>query len=274
MLCIITMKKIYNYLSYKKFIKDVIEMQGRGSVAKLAEVAGCNRTYLSQCLSGKVQLTSDHILGISEYLNLNNDEENFLLLLLLLERASTKKAQNTLKNKIEKIIQENLVLSKKITDKKDSNELGDFEKQKYYSSWKYAAVHSVVSIKDFQTAQTIAKKIRLPEQEVNLILKELNTMGLVEFMSGRWSHSGKNIHIPSGSIHTTQNHINWRLRSFDDVNSKTSIHYTTVFSLEKKEWETLRDQLLSFINKQRDTVHSSGSEELYVFCCDLFQPFD
>lgn len=274
MLYIITMDKIYGYKSYKKYIRDVIEIQGRGAVAKLAVAAGCNRTYLSQCLSSKVQLTPEHILGISEYLNLNEEEENFFLLLLLFERATTRKAQNSLKNKLDKIVKDNLVLSKKIADKKDSNNLDDAEKQKYYSSWKYPAIHSIVSIKEFQTTQAIAKKIRLSEQEVNLILKDLSNMGLIEFASGSWIHSGKNIHTPTGSIHTSQNHINWRLRSFDDVNNKESVHYTTVFSLEKKDWELLRDKLLSFIEKQRDTIHSSGSEELYVFCCDLFQPFE
>lgn len=268
------MEKIYNYRSYKKYIKDVIDMLGRGAVAKLAEAAGCNRTYLSQCLSSKVQLTPEHILELSEYLNLEAEEENFFLMLLLYERATTIKAQNTLKSKIDKIAKDNLILSKKITDKKDSNELRDIEKQKYYSSWKFAAIHSLVSIKEFQTTPAIAKKIRLAEQEVNLILKELNNMGLIEFRSGSWVHSGKNIHTPSGSIHTTQNHINWRLRSFDDVNSKTSVHYTTVFSLDKKDWESLRGQLLSFIERQRDSIHRSGSEDLYAFCCDLFQPFE
>jgi len=268
------MKKVFSYQSYKKFLKDLIESMGRGAVAKLAEAAGCNRTYLSQCFFSKVQLTSDHILGIAEYLQLSEEEEDFLLLLLLYERASNRKTQQRIKIKMDKLIQANLELSKKIKSKFDSDELSEEQKQKYYSSWKYAAVHSAVSIRDFSSTISISKKLHLSEQEVSLILKDLEEMNLLEGASGKWVHTGKNLHVPTGSFYMSQNHINWRLKSFESINRKNSVHYTSVFSLSKNDWESLREQMLSFIERQRDYIHSSGSEEMYCFCCDLFQPFE
>lgn len=274
MLYIITMKRIYTYQSYKKYIKDVSEFYGRGSIAKLSEAAGCNRTYLSQCLSTKVQLTPDHIMGIADYLNLSEDEQDYFLQMLLLDRSASKTIQSKIKKKMDKMIQSDLVLSKKISQKKDSRELSESEKTKYYSSWKYAVIHSLVSIRDFQTPTSISKKMRLSESEIATALKDLNEMGLITYANGHWSHSGQNIHIPTGSSYTTLNHLNWRLKSVEDVNNKSSVHYTTVFSLSKKDWESLRQKLIDFIEKQRNDIHSSGSEELYCFCCDLFQPLE
>jgi uncharacterized protein (TIGR02147 family) len=268
------MKRVFNYHSYKKYLKDFADMQGRGSISKLAEAAGCDRTYLSQCLTTKVQLTPDHVLGLSEYMNLSEDEEEYFLLLLLLERSASKSAQSKIKKKMEKLIQADLVLSKKIGQKDDSGEITELQKAKYYSTWKYASIHTLTSIKEFQSVSDIVRKTQISENEVLGILKELNEAGLAHLQNGKWVSSGKNIHIPTGSSHNAQNHLNWRLKSIDSVNDKRAIHYTTLFSLSKNDWENLREQLLSFIGKQRDFIHASGAEEMYCFCCDLFQPND
>lgn len=274
MLYIITMKNIFEYNSYKKFLHDLILSQGRGAVSHLAKAAGCNRTYLSQVLNSKVQLTADHIYGIADYVGFTSEEQDFLILLLHYERSANRKIQEKLKIKIESIAQENLELSKKIYQKKDSFEISEFMKTKYYSNWKYTAIHTLSSIPSFQSNSAIAKKISLSESTTLTILKELREMGLVHQKGNRWIHSGTNIHTPAGSPHTTLNHMNWRLKSLDDLNSKSSVHYTTLFSLSKDDWDILRRQLLSFIEKQRDQIHNSGVEEVYCFCCDLFQPME
>lgn len=272
MLYIITMSNIFTYKSYKKYIQDLIMSYGRGSVGKLAEAAGCNRTYLSQVLNSKIQLIPDHIYGIADYVGLASDEQDFLILLLLYERSASRKIQDKLKAKIDEINQANLVLSKKISEKKDSSEIPELFKMKYYSTWKYAAIHTLTSVVGFQTTSAIAKKVGISETTALIQLKELRDMGLVKQVGNRWIHSGKNIHTPAGSSHTALNHLNWRLRSIEDVNNKHSVHYTTLFSLNVGDWDILRKQLLSYIEQQRDQIHKSGSEEVYCFCCDLFQP--
>jgi uncharacterized protein (TIGR02147 family) len=268
------MKPVFEYSEYKQFLKDIIQHRGRGSVAKMAEAAGCNRTYLSQCLGSKVQFTPDHIIGVSGYLDLNDDEQEYLLLLLLHERSASKSAQSRIREKMNKIVQANLVLSKKISQKRDSNELTELQKTKYYSSWKYAAVHTLTSLPDHQSPAQIAEKIHLSEAEIASVLRDLREMSLIDLSDRKWVHSGKNIHVSVGSFHTTQNHLNWRLKSIEDTNNKKAVHYTTLFSLSKKDWQEMREKLIAFIEAQRDLIHQSGTEEVYCFCCDLFQPFE
>lgn len=265
------MKKIFTYTSYKNYLKDVCAERGRGTVALLADAAGCNRTYLSQCLSSKVQLTPDHVFGISDFLNLNEDEQEFFLLLLLNERSASRHAQLKIRKKMEKLIQNDLVLSKKINQKSDSLELSELQKMRYYSTWKYAMIHILTSIKEYQLLSSLSKKTRLSETEVSTILKDLAEMGLVSLSNGKWQHSGRNIHVPTGSLAMSQNHLNWRLKSIEDANNKNSIHYSTLFSLSVRDIEKLKNHLLEFIDKQRDLIHKSGSEELVCFCCDLFE---
>ncbi|MEZ0393372.1 MAG: DUF4423 domain-containing protein [Pseudobdellovibrionaceae bacterium] len=251
-----------------------VEAHGRGAVSKLAEAAGCDRTYLSQCLSTKVQPTPDHVLGIGQYLNLSESESDYFLLLLLHERSASKKSQLLMEKKMKILSEADLILSKKIAQKAESNELTETEKSIYYSHWKYAATHALTSIKEFQTVPAIAKRTKLTDTEISNALKDLKNMGLVLFQAGSWVHSGKSIHISSGSSHTSQNHTNWRLKSIENVNSQNAVHYTTLFSLSKKDWQILREQLLRFIETQMDFIHASGTEELYCFCCDLFKPLE
>ncbi len=265
------MKKAFSYKSYKEFLKDFIELEGRGAVGALATAADCNRTYLSQSLTSKVQLTPDHILGISQYLQLPAEEENFLLLLLLHERSTSVKNQAIIKKKMDAAIQEQLVLTKNINQKNDSKDLSEASKAQYYSTWKYAAVHSLTSIDEFQTAATIAKRLHLNDAETRQVLNFLEDCQLIKNSKEKWIHTGKNIHTPSESVYTRLHHANWKNKAVDDTHNKQSIHYTTVFSLEKKHYEKIKEQLIDYISAQRDKVHASGSEEVFCFSCDLFQ---
>ena len=51
-------------------------------------------------MNSKVQLTSDHALGMAEYMGLNESEQDYFLLLVLYDRASNTKAKKILKKKM------------------------------------------------------------------------------------------------------------------------------------------------------------------------------
>ena len=102
------MRPIYEYLSYKTYLKDQLKNKGEGvSVTSLAQAAACNRTYLSQVLNSKVQITPDQAVLMAEYLKLNSDEKDFFLLLVLLERASNFKSRSIFEKKIQFLVSKN-----------------------------------------------------------------------------------------------------------------------------------------------------------------------
>lgn len=264
---------IFEYDDYKSFLRDYISSQEtRGAVAELAQSAGCDRTYLSQALNGKVQLTADHIINLGEALNMSESEKNYFLHLLLHDRAGSSSARVLLKRKLDKMAQENHVLTKRIRHREVTDELSNEEKGRYYSSWAFGAVHILTSIESFQSIGALVDRLRLPEREIEDILQELMRMQLVEKKGSRYVHSGKNLFISRESSFNALNHINWRTRALSIANSKDGVHYTTAFSINKKDWPKLQLRLMEFIEKQREEIHGSGSEELYCFCCDLFSP--
>ena len=78
---------IYEYFSYKTYLVDLIS-QKSVKVSTLSEIAGCNRSYFSQMINGKVQLTSDHIINLAEGLEFSELEKEYFITLGLLERSS------------------------------------------------------------------------------------------------------------------------------------------------------------------------------------------
>ena len=106
---------IFEYGDYKSFLRDYISAQEtRGAVAELAKGAGCDRTYLSQALNGKVHLTTDHVINFGETMGMSETEKNFFLHLLLHDRAGQPSARSVLKRKLEKISQDSQMMAKRI----------------------------------------------------------------------------------------------------------------------------------------------------------------
>ena len=103
---------LYEYFSYKTYLLDLISTTNF-KVSTLAEIAGCNRSYFSQMLNGKVQLTTDHIINLAESLDFSELEKDYFVTLGLMERSSLINTKDTLSKKLNKIRQKSQILSKK-----------------------------------------------------------------------------------------------------------------------------------------------------------------
>ncbi len=262
---------LYEYFSYKTYLIDLIS-DTHIKVSALSEMAGCNRSYFSQMINGKVQLTSDHIINLAEGLEFSELEKEYFITLCLLERSSLISTKEILEKKLNILRQKSLVLSKKIKDEGKSFELTDEMKGEYYSSWLYGQINVLTSIEDFQTPESIASKLNININLVKKILNRLRDMRLVIKKEKNYIHQAGNLHIPHKSPHNVVNHMNWRMRALQKVQEDDGIHYTAAFSISKKEIPILKSQLLEFIKKQREVIAASGTEEVYCFNCDLFNP--
>lgn len=264
--------RLYEYTSYKEFLADYIEANRRpGIVTELAQAARCDRTYLSQVLSRKAQLTPDHALGIAEYLNFSEPDQEFFLLLVLYERAANPRAREILNAKIQRRAQDNLILTKKIMSQATASEISEEQKTFYYSSWKPASVHLLTSAEKFRSVDAIAQRLSLPRRQIEDILGELARMGLVAQKGAEFHHSGANIHVPRGSPHNLMNHLHWRNRAVD-ASGGDGVHYTSIFAVSRADWPGLKARILEFIESQRKMIAESGAEDVYAFTCDLFRP--
>ena len=264
---------VYDYISYKKFLLMWIEnAEGRGSLSKMAEAAGCHRTYLSQVLNSKVELTLDHAANLCGFFAFSETESEFFLTSVMYERASQKQAKDFFRKKLEMLLKKNATVSERVPSTVKESNTDQMELGLYYSDPHMAMAHIATSISETQTVGEIAKRLNLSVERTKQILSYLSNLKLVQQNGSRYTHGGANRHLNRKSEFTRMNHLNWRLKASEDSHNDNAIHYTNIFSFSQNDWLELKKNLLNHIERQNDKIHASGSEEIGVFCCDLFVP--
>ena len=248
---------IYQFQDYRLFLKAWVKHQKNswGLWARLSKAANCQPAYFTQAM---------------KYLNLNQQETEYFLLLLEYQRAGTKNLSTFYFKKISNIQKERQDLSNRL---KRKNVEVTLDANLYYSTWYWSALHVITTIPEFQTTQSIAQKLCIPIETATRCLKSLEEQGLITQDSNRWKWISGDIHIPKNSPLIGMHHKNWRDKAVQDsLEPKTEgIHYTTVSSLSKKDFDLLKEKILEFIDETAKITGPSKEEELICFTCDLFK---
>lgn len=264
--------RVFDFERVAPFLKEKIDASGiiRGYQARLAGAAKCQESFFSQSLKEQVQLTPDHIGNLAEFFEMTEDERNYFLNLSIRERAASAPlvkhcTQILLGLKTKNSDLSNLIQLEQLTSPADE--------ALYYSSWLYAALHIAVSIPRLQKTSSLAAEFGIEEARVRLYLKDLERMGLVKTDSSHlWNVTGKFLHLGKTSPFFSTNHVNWRFRAVQQLQSdpKIGIHYTSVFSISKKDRILLQEEQRKFIERIHSIVGQSNEEELCVLGVDLF----
>ncbi len=263
---------IWNFKDYKKFLKGYIRAtRQRGTIVKLAQAAGCQPSYLSQVLTKEINLTPDHILGISEYIHLNEEETDYLCLLLDHARAGTPKLKSRIHLQLEKIRIRNEEVGQRLNRSvADKDEILQY----WVSHWTTGALHILSSIPEYQTVTAAAQRLKLPESQVLTCFEKLLELGCVTRLNGRYIHSGVGIHIPANSNFILNHHFNWRQKALLSAQEKSSqhLHFSGVYSVARSDLSRLRELFLSTLKQADEIATQAPTEELICFACDVFTP--
>ena len=115
-----------------------------------------------------------------------------------------------------------------------------------------AAIHIASSISELTTARAISDYLRLPIEMTERILERLRDFGLVRNENRRWQYLGADsLHLGDDSPLTRMNHLNWRILAMNKpFVSERDIHYSSVFAIDRQDISKLREQILTFIERQ------------------------
>ncbi|CAK9249651.1 unnamed protein product [Sphagnum jensenii] len=215
-------------------------------------------------------LGRDHAAELARFWNLERDECEYFIGLVDLSRASSRHLRGLIKDQLQRLKNQRKVVSQKILGAEQVTDLKS--EATYYSTWYWSAIHLLVEIPEFQTQNAIARRLSLPIEIVQNALIQLETMGLVKRSEDRWIPGKKNIHLPEDSVMREMNHMHWRLRALQDVQSKNpaSFHYTSVFSVSRGDLEKLHSMMTEFMMQSRKLIVPSPAEELCCLSCDFF----
>lgn len=264
---------IYRFEDYKSFLKaQIVENNDvYGYQAKCATAAGCQKTYLSQVLHKNVHFTPDHAARLANFWNFDDDATEYFLLLVQQERAASKVLRERIGKKLSLLRSKHLNLGKRFNQPELTN---SDRASRYYHHWTLAAVHLLLGIPEYSfSLEKISKRIGVPISQVQTIVRDLETLELVEKKDRAWCVVRPSIHVSRESPLNQIHQLNWRLRAVDALARKNldNTHYSALYVLSTADFKKLQQMVHEFIGKTRDVVGPSKEEELVCFNLDLFQ---
>ena len=264
--------KPHDFNNYRAFIRHKIKENGRlrGYQKQLADVAGCQSSFLSQVLNSHVQLTPDHGAALAGFWTLEDAEAEYFVGLINRERASSPQLRRMIDNRLGELKAGNEDLGMRFSK---GHTLTLEHELKYYSRWYMAAVHMCITIRSCRTAKQIAEKLRMPQNVVQSALTALEEINLAEQTTSGWVPTETNIHLPRRSSLNITNHIVWRHLVLNRIqeNDPDDIHYTAVHTLSHRDFDKFKKTVFELIETLRAIVDPSPEEEVVCFTLDCFK---
>lgn len=260
-----------DYKAYLRFRMARMERGGRGFRSELARVVGCQTGYVTQVLSGSANFSLEQATKINKLLGHTRLEERFFMLLIDYARAGTSDLKRHFSELIEEAIASHLNLKERFQVKQA---LSEADQATYYSEWSYVAVHVLVSIPAYQTSESIARALDLPEAKVRRILEFLNMTGLVVEKGGRYGIGATRLHLGKDSPLLAKHHMNWRLQALAamDREEENSLRYTSVISVAEADVVEIKRRFVKVLEEYNAIVKDSKDETLYCLVLDFFHP--
>lgn len=261
---------IYDYTEYKAYLNAAFKQKGHGAKKQFSTAAQIQESFLSQVLGGKADISLEQADRANKFFEHTAEESHYFLLLVQKSRAGT----HSLKSYFSKLIEEVLDRKKNLKEQiKAKSQVSNEDREKFYSSWQYAAVQIATSIKDYQTIKSLSARLGITESRLAEILEFLLAAGLVVRKHDRFDMGTQSSHLGKDSPLVYKHHANWRLRTLQKLEEQNpdNFHYSTVMSLSKDAADQIKNSLVKTVKQANETMESSKEELLCAFGMDFFE---
>lgn len=267
------MSTVYEFDNYRKFLAQrLLSMpnEGYGQMSKLASHLGVHSTLISQILKEHKNLTTDQAALVADFFGLNESETEFFILLVSLDRAGNLTAKTIYKKQIQKIKDQVLNISQRVTV---AAKLSEEHRAVFYSDWAYSAIRQSLSLPGIETVDTIANFLQIPRSKVQLFLDFLIKTGLCTIVKGKLKTGPASTHVEAKSPWVRVHHTNWRQRAMQslDKSQAGNLHYTSPLTLSKADAKLVQEKIIQFIEQVNGIVDPSPSEALFCLNIDWFK---
>lgn len=264
-------KSVFTFQTYKPYLLERVGKKGqrKGIRSAMARALRCQPTYISQVLNGSLDFNLEQADTLGDFLGHSADEHHFFLLLVQKARAGTKNLQTYFEGQIQDMLKKRLTLTERLGKRET---IAKEDQSIYYSSWTYSAVHIGLTIPELDSREKLSGYLNLPMSIVAEALEFLVRCGLVAFEGTRYINKVNNVRLGNDSHNIRKHHSNWRTKALESLDREgpTELHYSSVFSLSKKDLVKVKDLLLSAIEQNAELVKASGEDELCALCIDFF----
>lgn len=264
---------LFEFSDYKSYLQHKIDSAVGESAykAKLAKAMASPQSFLSQVLYKEVNLSLDHAIKLSRFWGHTSLEQEYFLNLISLARAGSVELRAHLESKMQGLRQEAVKLDKRLKQSTIKNQETQWA---YYSNWLVQAIHMALTIPHYQTAEALAQRLQVPQNEIVQALEELSRLGLAQKENEKWQASQTQIHLPRKSPVSKINHAIWRHKVASNIlnaQREQSIHYSGLLTLSEKDMQAVREVLLDAIQRTHAVVEKSEAQEMAFLALDWLQ---
>ena len=263
---------VFEFLEYKAFIRAWMASQpkaGRGLFRQWAEQLRVSTTLMSQVFNGEKELSLEMASDFCDLLGFSDAEADYFLLMVEYARAGSRSLKQRLKRKLQ--AEQNR--AQNLSQRLKVEELPDFTKAIFYSSWMYAGIRNLTAIPQFQNVESLADHLKMPRLQVQKIVEFLLENGLCQLEQGSLQVGSKRTHLGAQSPLVAKHHQNWRLHSFQKMplQRDEDLYFTFPMSLSVEDAAKIRRYLPTVIEEIHKIVGPSESETVRCLNLDFFE---
>lgn len=263
---------VFDFHSYTAYLKAAFDHPGaeKGMRSRLAKALGCQTSFVSQVMSGRLHFSLEHGLTITQFLRLNAAETQYFLMLLQKAKAGSMALQNYFDNEIAGLRKKRELIKERI---EVHGELSEKDQIIYYSAWWYMAVHILVALPGLNTRSALIKRLNLPAKNIDRALRFLKQASLIVESNGVFKIGKTRIHLGTGSPFLPRHHVNWRIKAIEVAEKAHSqdLQYSALLGISRADGKKIRNLLLNLVQKTEPIIIKSKEEAPYVMLLDFFE---
>lgn len=261
---------IWEFQKYRAYLMSRLGGDGArtGLRKKLAEHIPVHTTFVTQVMKGRAELSLEQAESVNDFFEHSEAEGEYFLLLVMHERAGTKTLKKRFAQKIEVMRNERLNVQSRIGAKEAISEK---DREKFYSSYIYGAVHVLTSLPQFQQVESLAAGLRLSKARVQEIVDFCIRIGVLKLEKGQLTPGSTHIHLGNQSELVLKHHQNWRQQAIQSLQflDKEDLHYSACVSLTESDAFRVKEGLLAHLKDQVQLISNSREEVAYVLNLDF-----
>ncbi len=260
---------------YRELIKSLFKDEGL-SYRQVCEKTNIHSSYFSRVMSDKADFSQEQLYLIGKACKLSGWELDFLLLLGERDSSSLKNHSEYVDKKIKKIRNEK---QKVLTNLKNiTHTMSEQEKEEYYRTPLTALVLMYLTIEKFRKKpKLISKSLHLEHQIIEIQIRKLMNLNLIEEKRGQIKIIKSSIHIDESDKMHLPNLVNWRLESINYLQrgqkKDSDWQFSTLFSTTLEKKKKIKALFKKFVVEAQSIVGpepSTADVEVYHMNFDLY----
>lgn len=263
---------LWKFTNYKAYLTSRLDAEGSrsGLRKKLAEAIPVHSTFVSQVLNGLQDFSPEQAEAINTFFDHSEDEGEYFVLLVLKDRSTNQKLKSRFDKRIKSMREDRMNIKNRI---KASDSISQKDREKFYSSSVYGALHVLSSIPQFQSLPNLADALKLSKSRTREALDFMIGIGLIVERNGKIESGTKHIHIGNESELILKHHCNWRQHAISNLQflNKEDVHYSGCWSLSIEDAYKIKESILQNLKENVNTVSKSKEEIAYVMNVDFYK---